>query len=225
MVWNQLLPWLALRLKNKSRHRVSSRIRACSLTLNLRFALTVIATDRLWIVFYDDEDIIGMEKNKYRIWTDVLNESDADFHFKTTGKANFRRLMNCIYPLLRIQYFLARGGIEPRGRCFMHHHTNRAFPNSSPNRTKIISTNLQPSPPELSVSQLPSDISHAGLHRWSHLWPDSHESPRIAVAVFGSVWYPSAQHTEKNAVCFALHAAVIKSGQQARCSALCVCTG
>ena len=48
----------------------------------------------------------------------MLNESDADFHFKTTGKANFRRLMNSIYPLLRIRYFLARGGIEPPGRCF-----------------------------------------------------------------------------------------------------------
>ena len=152
-VWNQLLPRLSLRLKNKYRLRVSSHIRACSLTFNSRFALTVIATDRLWIVFYDNEDIIGMEKKKYRrVGSGQINESDAEFHCKTTGNINFRRLMIGIYPHMDIQYFRAHGGIEPRGRCFMHHHSSGAFLTSSPDRTKLTSIDLQPPPPELPMS-------------------------------------------------------------------------
>ena len=91
----------------------------------------------------------------------------------------------CIYSHVDLRYFLARGGIEPCGRCFMQHHTSGAFRIPSPNRKELASTDLKPPPPDLSMSQLPCVITHAGLHRWSHLWPNSHESPRIGIAVYG----------------------------------------
>ena len=136
--------------------------------------------------------------------------------------------MNCIYPLLRIRYFLARGGIEPRGRCFY---------TTTPAGLFLIIPLIEQSLPPLIYNRLLRKFLCPNC-RATSLMPvciagptsdqtatNRHESPRIAIAVFGSVWYPSAQHTQKNALSFALHAAVIMSGQQARYSAMCVRTG
>ena len=115
---------------------------------------------------YDNEDMIGMERKKHRHkGSGQINESDAEFDFTTEGNARFRILVVCVYPRMDLRYFRARRGIEPRGRCFMHHHSSGAFLTSSPDRTNPTSTDLQPPPPELYTSQLPCDITHPGLHR------------------------------------------------------------
>ena len=115
--------------------------------------------NRIMNEVYDNEDMRGMEKQNYRRKSSrQINESDVEFDCKTM---QISEDLWIIYPHVDIRYFPARGGIEPRGRCFMHHHTSRAF----------------------------------------LTFKDSHESPRIAIAVSRSVHYLSAQKLPKNMLC------------------------
>ena len=125
-----------------------------------------------------------------------------------------------------LRNFIARGGSEPRGRCFMHHHCTGVFLSSSNHRTKLTSIDLKSPPPNFPMSQLPCDISHDGLHFYSHLWPDRHESPRIAIADCGSVNYLSAQQVLWDMLYTSIvQTAIVKTLSQACCRAVCIITG
>ena len=123
-----------------------------------------------------------------------------------------------IYPHMDLRNFLAREGIEPRGRCFLCTTTPMgplSFLVPSPNRKKLTSTDLQPPSLDLSMSRLPCDVSHAGcIARPASNQTAIHRHESSFQSRIGALPELAAA-SQENVMRFALHTAVANINQQA----------